>query len=100
VAELPSIVAWVLRSTKRIVVTVVGFTLLLAGLVMMVGPGPGLLVIIAGLAVLGTEYAWARHWLERARAQAHRTRQRVRDRRQRRRSAAAGSEPPEEEPSP
>jgi uncharacterized protein (TIGR02611 family) len=98
VAGLPSIVAWVLRSTKRIVVTVVGFALLLAGLVMMVTPGPGLLVIVAGLAVLATEYAWARHWLERTRAQAQRARQRVRDSRQRRRdSAATGTEAPEED---
>lgn len=97
-AELPSIVAWVLRSTKRIVVSLVGFALLLAGLVMMVTPGPGLLVILAGLAVLATEYAWARHWLERTRAQAHRARQGVRNRRQRRRgSAATGTEAPEED---
>jgi uncharacterized protein (TIGR02611 family) len=88
-AELRSILQWVLRSTKRIVITLVGFALVLAGLVMMVTPGPGLLVIIAGLAVLATEYAWARHWLERTRAQAHRARQRVRDRRQRRRDSAS-----------
>jgi uncharacterized protein (TIGR02611 family) len=99
VADLPSIVGWVMRSTKRIVVTLVGFALVLAGLVMMVTPGPGLLVIVAGLAVLATEYAWAKHWLERTRAQAHKARQRVRDRRQRGRgSVPPGAEAPEEEP--
>jgi uncharacterized protein (TIGR02611 family) len=98
-ADLESIVRWVLRSTKRIVITLVGFVLVLAGLVMMITPGPGLLVIVAGFAVLATEYAWARHWLERSRAQAHRTRQKVRERRQRRRgSARPGAQTPEKEP--
>lgn len=56
---------WVLTSGKRIAVTLVGFVLICAGLVMMVLPGPGLLAILAGLAVLATEYAWARHVLQR-----------------------------------
>src|SRR3972149_1769031 len=47
------------RNGKRIAVTVFGFVLLLAGLAMMVLPGPGVLVIIAGLAVLAAEYVWA-----------------------------------------
>ena len=47
------------RSSKRIAVTVVGFALVLVGLAMFVLPGPGILVVVAGLAVLATEYAWA-----------------------------------------
>lgn len=50
---------WVMRSGKRIAVTILGFGLVAAGLVMLVIPGPGLLVIFAGFAVLATEYAWA-----------------------------------------
>jgi hypothetical protein len=57
--------AFVLRSSRRIAVSVVGGVLLAAGLAMMVLPGPGLLVIVAGFAVLGTEYAWAAAALER-----------------------------------
>ena len=53
------------RSSKRIAVTVVGAALLAAGLAMMVLPGPGILVIALGFAVLGTEYAWAAAALER-----------------------------------
>jgi len=45
---------------RRVAITVVGFALLLAGVAMLVLPGPGLLVILAGLAVLATEYAWAK----------------------------------------
>ena len=50
---------WVGRSAKRITVAVVGTALLVAGVAMLALPGPGLLVIIAGLAVLATEFAWA-----------------------------------------
>jgi uncharacterized protein (TIGR02611 family) len=55
---------------KRSAVTIVGAALLALGLAMMVLPGPGILVIVAGLAVLATEYVWARSLLRRARNQA------------------------------
>lgn len=45
---------------KRVGVTVVGLVLLAVGAALMVLPGPGILVIFAGLAVLAVEYAWAR----------------------------------------
>lgn len=55
---------------KRFAVTIVGAALLLLGLALMVLPGPGILVIVAGLAVLATEYVWAQRLLKRARSQA------------------------------
>ena len=64
------LLAYILRTGKRIAVLVVGLFLLAAGLVMMVTPGPGLLLIIAGLAVLATEFAWAERMLDRAKEQA------------------------------
>ena len=51
---------------KRIIVTVVGGTILILGVVMVVTPGPAVIVVPAGLAILGTEYAWARRWLRKA----------------------------------
>ncbi|MDQ2647944.1 MAG: PGPGW domain-containing protein [Actinomycetota bacterium] len=60
----------ILKSGKRIAVFVVGLALVLAGCAMLVLPGPGLLVIIAGLAVLATEFAWAEHLLDKAKEQA------------------------------
>jgi hypothetical protein len=45
---------------RRIVISVVGGTVLLIGVAMLVLPGPGLIVIPLGLAILGAEYAWAR----------------------------------------
>ena len=55
---------------KRFAVTIVGVALLVLGAAMMVLPGPGILVIVAGLALLATEYVWARKMLKTAQAQA------------------------------
>lgn len=57
-------------STRRIFVIVGGFALLLGGAAMLVLPGPGLVVIIAGLALLATEFIWAERALAAARRRA------------------------------
>ena len=44
-----------------------GMLVVLLGVVMLVTPGPGLLVIPLGLAILAVEFAWARLWLRRVR---------------------------------
>lgn len=59
-----------LRTAKKIVVLVVGVTLGLLGVVMLVTPGPGLVVILLGLAVLATEFLWARRLLDRVKRHA------------------------------
>ena len=59
-----------MRLAKRFAVTTVGVVLLALGLAMMVLPGPGVLFIVGALAVLATEYAWARRFLETARDKA------------------------------
>jgi uncharacterized protein (TIGR02611 family) len=56
--------AFIGRSAKRIAVAVVGGLLVLAGIALIVLPGPGALVIGLGLAVLATEFAWAHRALE------------------------------------
>lgn len=58
------------RNSKRIAISVVGGVLVLAGLAMLVLPGPGILVAALGFAVLGTEYAWAASALERTKGMA------------------------------
>lgn len=75
--SLRTFLVWVGRSSKRIVVTMVGTALLVAGLVLMLTPGPGWLAVIAGLAVLGSEYAWAKRALETAKRRASSARDRV-----------------------
>lgn len=50
---------------RRVFRVVAGFTLLLAGLVMVVTPGPGWLVILLGLGLLAAEFVWARRLMDR-----------------------------------
>ncbi|MFZ4812762.1 MAG: PGPGW domain-containing protein [Ilumatobacteraceae bacterium] len=57
---------WIARNTRRLVVTLLGFGVLGAGITMLVLPGPGVLIIIVGLAILATEFTWAAIALERA----------------------------------
>lgn len=52
-----------------------GFTLLFLGVVMLITPGPGWLVIIGGLAMLGAEFVWARRLLDRLKSEGERLRQ-------------------------
>ena len=49
----------------RIAFAIAGFVVLLAGVIMLVTPGPGIPVIILGLGILALEFAWAERWLER-----------------------------------
>ena len=55
------------KTARRIAVLAVGSTVVLLGIVMLVTPGPGLIVIPVGLAILGMEFAWARLWLRKVR---------------------------------
>ena len=64
------VIRFIGRSSKRVAVAVVGAALVLAGLAMFVLPGPGILVVILGLAVLATEFVWAERLLDRAKEQA------------------------------
>lgn len=56
------------RVTSVVAVSVIGSVLIVAGLVMLVTPGPGLVAIIAGLAVWAREFRWAHRLLDRAKA--------------------------------
>ncbi len=55
------------RAARRMIVTVVGATLLAVGVAFLVLPGPAFVVIPVALGVLATEYVWARRLLERVR---------------------------------
>jgi len=55
------------KVAKRVIASVVGATVLLIGVALLVLPGPAFIVIPVGLAILATEYAWARRWLKKVR---------------------------------
>ena len=61
---------FLVRQSLRLSVAAVGLTVLAAGIVMLATPGPGLVVILAGLAILAHQFAWAERALEQARARA------------------------------
>lgn len=60
-------VQWIGRNARRVVVAAVGGVLILVGIALLVLPGPGMVVIVAGFAVLATEFPRARSGLAAAR---------------------------------
>jgi cardiolipin synthase (CMP-forming) len=52
------------KLARRIVIAVIGTTVVLIGVAMIVLPGPAVIVIPLGLGILSVEFAWARHWLD------------------------------------
>jgi uncharacterized protein (TIGR02611 family) len=58
------------RNAKRLMILILGTAVLLAGVAMLALPGPGVLVIILGLVILATEFAWAERMLDRTTATA------------------------------
>lgn len=52
-----------LRQAKRLVIGLIGFTVLITGVAMIVLPGPAFIVIPIGLGILATEFIWAKSLL-------------------------------------
>jgi tellurite resistance protein TerC len=67
-----STLAALLRHARTVIITVVGVTVLLIGVVMIVLPGPAFVVIPLGLGILAVEWAWARRLLERVKREGNR----------------------------
>ena len=59
-------------AARRLTLEIVGWTLLLAGIAALVLPGPGLLMVFAGMAVLSQQYDWAERRVEPLRLRAMR----------------------------
>jgi hypothetical protein len=66
-----------LRLLRKVAVAIGGVVLILAGLAMMVLPGPGIVALLAGLGLLGTEFPAARRVSDRLNATARTTWQKV-----------------------
>ncbi len=64
--EVMEVLDYSYRTARRIVVAVVGLSVIVVGLAMMVLPGPGIGTVVAGLAILAAEFAFARRWLRKA----------------------------------
>lgn len=57
------------KFARKVIIGIIGLSVLLIGAAMIVLPGPAIIVIPAGLAILATEFAWARRLLRRLRTQ-------------------------------
>ncbi len=61
--------AWLTwKNARRLVVLVIGSTVILVGIALIFLPGPASLVVPAGLAILATEFLWARRLLDQVKA--------------------------------
>lgn len=65
--ELEAVVAEVGRKMKRVLVAIVGGLVLIIGVIAIPYPGPGWLIVFSGLAILSTEFTWAKRVLHFAR---------------------------------
>jgi tellurite resistance protein TerC len=65
------------EQVRRLSRIVGGFTLLLIGIVMLVTPGPGWLVIFLGLGLLAAEFVWAKRLMDRIKHEGGRMRDAV-----------------------
>lgn len=55
-----------LHSLRKLAIALAGGSVVLVGIAMLALPGPAIVVIPLGLAILATEFLWARRWLKRA----------------------------------
>lgn len=62
---------------RRIVIAVIGGTVLLIGIALLVLPGPGLAIMAAGIAILATEFVWAKQVWRRAKGTAAKVRRKL-----------------------
>jgi len=54
-----------LKFAKRVIISIIGSTVLLIGIITIITPGPAFIIIPAGLGILATEFVWAQRWLKR-----------------------------------
>jgi hypothetical protein len=76
-SEASHMIVRTVEQVRRAFRIVAGFTLLLVGVVMIVTPGPGWLVIFLGLSLLAAEFIWARRLMERMKREGGRVRDAV-----------------------
>jgi tellurite resistance protein TerC len=62
-----SLISVTYRQARRLVIFITGAALVIVGVAMIFLPGPAIIVIPAGLAVLSLEFAWAKRFLQHVR---------------------------------
>ncbi|HEX5455772.1 MAG TPA: PGPGW domain-containing protein [Candidatus Saccharimonadales bacterium] len=69
----------IIKLLKKMAVFIVGAAFLLAGIIMLVTPGPGLVGIITGLVILSIEFEWAEKYLKIARKKLKETNDKIKE---------------------
>lgn len=54
-----------IKEIRRAAILVMGFTVMLIGILLLVLPGPGVIIFLSGLSMLATEFYWAKKWLKK-----------------------------------
>lgn len=75
------------RAAKKIIIFIAGVIVILCGIVLLVIPGPGLLVMFVGLLILSLEFEWAKKWRDEAKKRLREMNDKVRQQRQKKDSA-------------
>lgn len=68
---------WLTDALWRIAVGVIGGTVVFVGILALIGPGPGWLLLFIGFGILASEFAWAERALNKAKAQAVRAKEKA-----------------------
>lgn len=74
---LKAVGRFIARNGKRLAVTIAGVVVVLAGIALLVLPGPGWLLIFVGLSILATEYVWAQRLLKTAKDKTNQAKDKV-----------------------
>jgi tellurite resistance protein TerC len=61
------------KHARRVVIAIIGGSVVVVGILMIALPGPAIVVIPTGLAILSIEFAWARRWLRKLKAKSQET---------------------------
>ncbi len=69
--EITSLTLATWRQARRIVILLIGSSVMLVGVVLVFLPGPAVIVIPLGLAILAAEFTWARRWMRQLRYTLH-----------------------------
>ena len=54
-----------INQIKKIIILILGITILLIGVIFLITPGPGIFIILLGMIILAAEFLWARKILKK-----------------------------------
>jgi uncharacterized protein (TIGR02611 family) len=71
------VMASIKKTSRKLLVSLAGFPIILLGIILIPLPGPGILVVILGLFILSLEFDWAKRYFESAKEWQRKTMQKA-----------------------